>query len=232
MRSRRFKDLYENVLFNYDWIHAKLSSCPLQAVLADFEDASVNNDDKDARRELMLVADALRLGGAILAVYPNMLAPQLVGRLLPEIGGNRNIKMLLRACDNCGPKHCSLIPLNHCLHTPGGPLKYSLEGHQFAVFNFVITNDYRYMVSISTRFITWDLSTSDLTRDVNPGIEGIMQQLVLSPDNKWAAAYTNNNQTVLLNMLSSEFIIIDNPFGEEQHVVCGVFLLNQKYFQI
>ena len=71
----------------------------------------------------MLVADALRLGGAILAVHPNMLAPQLVGRLLPEIGGNANIKMLLRACDRCGPKDCSLIPVNHCLHTPGGPLK-------------------------------------------------------------------------------------------------------------
>lgn len=81
MRSRRFQDLYENVLFNYDWLHAKLSSCPLQAVLADFEDASNNNDDKDSRRELMLVADALRLGGAILAAYPNMLAPQLIGRV-------------------------------------------------------------------------------------------------------------------------------------------------------
>lgn len=81
VRSRRFKDLYENVLFNYEWLHAKLSSCPLQAVLADFEDASNNNDDKDSRRELMLVADALRLGGAILAAYPNMLAPQLIGRV-------------------------------------------------------------------------------------------------------------------------------------------------------
>ncbi|XP_055685545.1 NACHT and WD repeat domain-containing protein 2 [Lutzomyia longipalpis] len=229
VRSRRFTDLYENVLFNYDWLHAKLSSCPLQAVLADFEDASTNIDDKDARRELMLVADALRLGGAILAVYPNMLAPQLIGRLLPEIGGNPNIKMLLHACDRSGPKDCSLIPLNHCLHTPGGPLKYSLEGHQFAVFAFVLTSDYRYMVSISTRFITWDLSTSDLTRDVNPGIEGIMQQLVLSPDNKWAGAYTNNNQSVLLNMLSSEFVIIDNPF-EAKDQVTGVYLLNQNLF--
>lgn len=123
VRSRRFKDLFEHVLFNYDWIHAKLSSCPLQAVLADYEDASVNIDNKESRRELMLVADALRLGGAILAVYPNMLAPQLVGRLLPEIGGNPNIKMLLRECDKCGPKDCALIPVNHCLHTPGGPLK-------------------------------------------------------------------------------------------------------------
>lgn len=53
-------------------------------------------------------------------------------------------------------------------------------------------------MSVSNRFITWDLSTSDLTRDVNPNIEGIMQHLVLSPDNKWAAAYTNNNQVVSL----------------------------------
>lgn len=123
VRSRRFKDLFEHVLFNYEWLHAKLSSCPLQAVLADFEDASANTEDNEAKRELMLVADALRLGGAILAVYPNMLAPQLIGRLLPEIGGNPNIKMLLRACDHCGPKDCALIPASHCLHTPGGPLK-------------------------------------------------------------------------------------------------------------
>lgn len=94
------------------------------------------------------------------------------------------------------------------------------------MFGFVLTNDLRYMVSISTRFVTWDLSTSDLQRDVNPGIEGIMQQLILSPDNKWAAAYSNNNQTVLLNMLSSEFVIIDNPFNDGE-CVTGVFLLNQ-----
>lgn len=229
VRSRRFQDLYENVLFNYDWLHAKLSSCPLQAVLADFEDASTNTDDANSKRELMLVADALRLGGAILGIYPNMLAAQLIGRLLPEIGGNQNIRMLLQACDKSGPKDCALIPLNHCLHTPGGPLKYSLEGHQFAVFGFALTSDYRYMVSISTRFITWDISTSDLARDVNPGIEGIMQQLVLSPDNKWAAAYTNNSQTVLLNMLSSEFVIIDNPFDVKEQVT-GVFLLNHSLF--
>ncbi|CAB0008443.1 unnamed protein product, partial [Nesidiocoris tenuis] len=180
-------------------------------------------------RELMLVADALRLGGAILSVYPDMLAPQLVGRLLPEIGTNPNIKMLLNACDQEGPEHCALMPLYHCLHTPGGPLKYSLEGHQFAVFDFKLTSDLRYIVSISNRFITWDLSTSDMNRDVNPGLEGIMLKLYLSPDNKFAAAFTNNSQTVLLNTLSSEFIIIDNPLPEEEQVV-GLCLLNQFLF--
>lgn len=153
----------------------------------------------------MLVADALRLGGAVLGPYPNMLAPQLIGRLLPEVGPNPNIKMLLTDCDGKGPKQCALLPVYHCLHTPGGPLKYSLEGHQFAVFAICMTSDYRYVVSISNRFITWDLSTSDLTRDVNPNIEGIMQQLVLSPDNKWAAAYTNNNQVNGKNVISNSY---------------------------
>ncbi|KAJ9592434.1 hypothetical protein L9F63_015850, partial [Diploptera punctata] len=229
VRSRRFQDLYNHVLFNYEWLHAKLSSCPLQAVLSDFEDACNNIEDREATRELMLVADALRLGGAILGLYPNMLAPQLVSRLLPEIGPNPNVKMLLKQCDETGPEHCALLPLYHCLHTPGGPLKYSLEGHQFAVFGFCLTSDLRYIVSISNKFITWDLSTSDLTRDVNPGIEGIMQQLVLSPDNRFVAAYTNNNQTVLLNTLTSEYNVMENPLPDEQPIR-GVFLLNAHLF--
>ncbi|KAI4484543.1 hypothetical protein M0804_007109 [Polistes exclamans] len=229
VRSRRFKDLFENVLFNYEWLHAKLSSCPLQAVLSDFEDACTFIDNQNLVRELMLVADALRLGGAILGSHPDMLAPQLIGRLLPEIGGNVNVKMLLQACDNDGVKDCALLPLYHCLHTPGGPLKYSLEGHQFAVFGFCLTSDYRYVVSISNKFITWDLSTSDMTRDVSPGVEGIMQQLVLSPDNRYAAAFTTNDQTVVLNTLTSEFVIINNPLPDEEHV-CGVHLTNQHAF--
>lgn len=50
VRSKRFKDLYENVLFNYEWLHAKLSSCPLQAVLADYEDACAHIENKDSKR--------------------------------------------------------------------------------------------------------------------------------------------------------------------------------------
>ena len=46
-----------------------MSACPLQSVLADFEDACKSLDDKDAIREIMLVADSLRLGGAILGIF-------------------------------------------------------------------------------------------------------------------------------------------------------------------
>lgn len=72
-------------------------------------------------------------------------------------------------------------------------LQYSLEGHQFAVFAFRLSSDKRYVVSISSRVISWDLSTSDLARDLCPQLEGIMQNLEMSPDNKWAAAATNNS---------------------------------------
>ena len=155
IRSKQFKDLYKNVLFNYQLLYAKLSACPLQAVLSDFEDACNHLDNKNTRREIMLVADSLRLGGAILGQYPDMLSPQLVGRLLSEVDDNENIRDLLRQCDDEGLFHNALVPTYHCMHTPGGPLKYSLEGHQFAVFGFKLTSDYRYIVSCSNKFITW-----------------------------------------------------------------------------
>lgn len=71
----------------------------------------------------MLVADALRLGGAVLGIHPDMLAPQLLGRLLPEAHAHVGLRSLLKQCDEEGRNHCALMPLHHCLHTPGGPLK-------------------------------------------------------------------------------------------------------------
>ena len=227
VRCKQFKNLYEEVLFNYQWLYAKMSACPLQAVLSDFEDAynHLENDAKDVKREIQLVADSLRLGGAILGQYPDMLAPQLVGRLLSEMDNNDNIRNLLRQCDEEGLVQNALVPTYHCMHTPGGPLKYSLEGHQFAVFSFKLTTDFRYVVSVSNKFITWDVSTSDLARTVHPGVEGLMMDLQISPDNRFAAAYTNNNQTILLNTLVSEFVIIDSPL-ETSETVQGIYILD------
>ena len=53
-----------------------------------------------------------------------MLAPQLLGRLLTEVTTNEHIRNLLKQCDNEGPAHNALLPTYHCMHTPGGPLKY------------------------------------------------------------------------------------------------------------
>ena len=93
------------------------------------------------------------------------------------------------------------------------------------MFGYCLTADFRYIISISNKFVTWDLSTSDLTREVIPGIEGILQGLVISPDNRYAAAFSNINQVVLLNTLTNEFQILNNPVVDHK-AVTGVFLLN------
>ena len=69
---------------------------------------------------------------------------------------------LVSQCDSEGPAHNCLVPLRHCLPSPGGPLKYSLEGHDFAVFGCSLTNDRKYVVSVSARLISWDLATSEV----------------------------------------------------------------------
>ena len=225
IRSKNYDDLYSHVLFNYQWLYRKMCACPLQKILSDFEDAFNHIDDPVAKRQITLVADSLRLGGAILNTYPDMLSPQLIGRLLSELENNQNIQKLLQQCDEEGPQQNALVPIYHCMHTPGGPLKYSLEGHLFAVFGFKLTSDSRYIVSVSNKFITWDVSTSDLVRQVHPGVEGLMMDLEISPDNRYIAAYTNNSQTILLNALVAEFIIIDNPLLDDDQVE-GIRLLD------
>ena len=91
-----------------------------------------------------------------------------------------------------------------------------MEGHQFAIFAMRLSSDKRYIVSVSNRFITFDVVTSDLARQVYPGVEGLMMDLELSSDDKYAAAFTNNYQIILVNNLVSEFIVIENPFRSSE----------------
>ena len=41
IRARRFSDLFSELLFNYSWLHAKLSSSPLDKVVQDFQVVTV-----------------------------------------------------------------------------------------------------------------------------------------------------------------------------------------------
>ena len=87
-----------------------------------------------------MVQDTLKLGGGILAKIPDMLAGQIIGRLLPEIWNYPHIEKLIRECDELSPAHNALIPTSHCLLSPGGPMKFSLEGHNFAIFGYSLTS--------------------------------------------------------------------------------------------
>ena len=203
------------MLFNLKWLHSKLNCMPLQAVLADFEDALEHQYDKDVK----LVADALRLSSSILSHYPSMLGPNIVGRLLPYFSMYEKIRTLIHQCDSDGLHMNALVPSYHCLHTPGGPLQYSLEGHPFAPFGVRVTSDLKYIISVSNKFIIWDLSTGDVFRQVIPGIEGIMQNLTLSPNDKYAASFTNNNQIVLCSVMTGDYKVIEKPIDSQDQIL-------------
>jgi hypothetical protein len=56
-----------------------------------------------------------------------MLGFELLGRLLPLVSDNPRLRTLLVSCDLEGPKTNGIVPGHHCFHSPGGPLKYSME---------------------------------------------------------------------------------------------------------
>lgn len=77
--SRLTVDLKSQVLFNYEWLHAKLAAMSLHEVLSDFQQA-VESGVNDC--DIQLLASALRVGGTHLNQNPDMLAFDLLGRLL------------------------------------------------------------------------------------------------------------------------------------------------------
>ena len=154
-----------------------------------------------------------------------MLGAQITSRLLPEQDTNSLIYDLIYQSDLMSSEINSLVPVYHCLHTPGGALKFSLEGHQFAVFSYKLTSDSRYVISVSNKIITFDVNTGDMTRVIYPSnVEGLMMDMDISPNNKSVAAFTNNNQVILLDNLTNEYKIKENPFSNEN--IIGLVMLD------
>lgn len=220
LRARRLDELYSLCLFNYEFLQAKVCSFPLQAIVADYEDAIQNIEDSDASRQLRLVMDCLRLSASLLSRYPTMLAFELIGRLLPLFSDNSWIKELLKGCDLEGPKFNCFIPAHHSFHSPGGPLKFSLEEHRFGVFGMELSSDKKMLASTSNQLIVWDIHTGDLARVINPNIDGIFLGMALSKDDKYAVAFSNDNQVAIMSLITGEYRMVE-PDGMENQMEIG-----------
>uniref|UniRef100_A0AC35UEM1 NACHT domain-containing protein n=1 Tax=Rhabditophanes sp. KR3021 TaxID=114890 RepID=A0AC35UEM1_9BILA len=223
LRAQRFQDLLDICLFNFDFLQAKVASFPLQAVIADYVDAinkfkaSGNDSDVELVRQLLLVADAMRLSASLLSRDSNMLSFELLGRLLPLVPTNPYIKTLLIGCDLQGTKINCFVPCHHCFFSPGGPLQFSLEEHSFGVFGMDLVSNGKMLVSTSNQLIVWDTETGDLARKINPNIEGIFFGFSVSFDGKFTAAFTNNNQVVIMGLMTGEYLIVD-PDGMDKQM--------------
>ena len=210
IRSNRIEELYSKVLFHYKFLYAKLSCMPLNSLIADFEDCLANYK---LDKEVILVSDALRLSSSILSISATNLVPQIIGRLLPYTFINSkkfdNVRSLIEECESDGLKDSALVPAFNCFHVPGGPLVYSLEAHPFAVYGITLMADDTQLLSVSNKFIIFDLSSGDIVRVINPGIEGILQSLSAASDKKYCVSFSNNNQIVICNIISGDVKVMN-----------------------
>ena len=210
IRSNRIDELFSKVFFHYKFLFAKLSCNPLNNLIADFEDYLANFK---YNKEVVLVSDALRLASSILSISAGNLVPQIIGRLLPYVFINSkkfaNVKSLVQECESDGLHNCALVPAFNCFQVPGGPLVYSLDAHPFAVYGIYLMADETQLLSVSNRFIVFDLSSGDVVRVINPGIEGIMQSLSVSGDRKYCVSFSNNDQIIICNTISGDVKVLN-----------------------
>ena len=95
-----------------------------------------------------------------------------------------------------------------------------------------MTGDSRYVVSVSNKIITSDVTTGDLSRYtaslgdskviITPilscriiyptNVEGLMMDIDISPSNRYVAAFTNNSQIIIVDTLTNEYKVKESPF--------------------
>lgn len=205
IHAQREEDLYNHVLFNYDFIHAKLSCMPLNNCIFDYESSFEFNHDK----EVKLMSDALRLSSSVLAADPNNLVCQIIGRLLPFYKTCRKVASFIDQCETTGLQHMALVPAYNTLASPGGPLVYSLEEHQFPVYGLEVVSAGQHLLTVSNKFIVFDLSSGGIVGIIDPRIEGFMSYLSVAPDQRYCVAITMHKQYIIYNLLTGEHILRD-----------------------
>lgn len=185
IESKRFIDLHSDVLFNYSWLHSKLSAMSLHDVLSDFRSA-IEFGDKDS--EVSLVFNALRIGGSYVNSNPNTLAFDLLGRLLVYYDDNHlGIRSLLQQCDEKSRCHSALLPLHQCFDPPKSMLLYILEDHSQLVVDLVFTPQELISISCDGTLAFWDMSSGECIRTISNSnfMSGHNTKLYTSADFKY-----------------------------------------------
>ena len=170
---------------------------------------------------MRLVSDALRLSSSVLAGDPNNLACQFIGRLFPFYTTCRKIASFIDQCETTGLQVMGLVPAFNTLASPGGPLVYSLEAHAFAIYGLEVVSAGQHLLTVSNRFIIFDLSSGDIVRIIDPKIEGIMTFLSVAPDQRFCVTTTISNQYIICNLLTGEFILRDFQHSGHGHAGGG-----------
>jgi WD40 repeat protein len=169
------QDELRALLFDFDWLWAKLVATDINALIADYDSLP-----RDA--DIQLTQSVLRLSSHVLAQNKIELASQLLGRLL-SLNTPTVETILKRAQQWKGAPW--LRPLFPCLTPPGGPLLRTLAGHTGSVNAVAVTPDGRYAVSASydTTLAVWDLERGVEIRTLE-GHSDPVNAVAITPDGR------------------------------------------------
>ena len=93
------------------------------------------------------------------------------------------------------------------------------------------------MVSISNRFISFDVNTSEICRDIDPRSDGMILGLAITQDDRFAAAFTTNNQLIIIDIMLGHFLKIEKPMEKVDEIVDiavtekSAIVYNNKYWR-
>jgi WD40 repeat protein len=176
-------DALAALLFDFDWLDAKLPDTSVTDLLADFALLPASHE---VNREAMLVHDALRLSSHVLARDARQLPGQLVGRLGGITQGNARITALLAQTRSMARYHW-LRPVTPSLTPPGGPLLRTFAGHTDSVSAIAMTADGKRAISASMdgTLKLWDLEQGTELRSL-AGREGSVRAVAMTPDGRRA----------------------------------------------
>jgi len=198
------EDELRRMLFDFDWLQAKLAATDVNSLISDYDYLS---DDSDLR----LVQGAIRLSAHVLARDKTQLAGQLLGRLQTFQGsGIRSMLELAREWEG----DLWLCPLTASLTPPGGPLIRILEGHSW-VKAVAVTPDGKHAISGSNdnTLRVWDIESGEE-----------MQRLVGHTDSVEAVAVTPDGKHAISGSRDGALRVWDIESGEEiQRLVLRVW---------
>ena len=197
IKSRRYKDLKKEVLFNFEYILAKIRSSSVHELTQEVDfcmlDKLVKKDE-----EVNVLLATLRLVQPYVARFPESLPLELSGRLLCYMDKSESIRFLVKQCDSEGLKMCHLLPLTTSFETPTIGIQQNIKFRSTPPWKkggaVTCSKDFQtlYILDLNdeAQFIvqSWDLSTNEKIRDLPVEINiasDIIFQAKLHPTKNW-----------------------------------------------
>jgi len=191
------KDELQRLLFDFEWLQAKLVATNVNSLIADYD---FLQEDQQPR----LVQGAIRLSAHVLARDKTQFAGQLLGRMqsFRESGIQ---SMLKQARGWVGDLW--LCPLTASLTPSGGTLIRTLEGHTSSVSAVAVTLDGKHAISGSddNTLRVWDIESGEEIQ-ILEGHTGWVKAVAVTLDGKHVISGSFDNTLRMWDIVSGEEI--------------------------